>query len=146
MDTGLIIAVSSLGCGVVGLIATVVTVVKRLLKEKSEKIAARAETVEEKAKAEKARLLAERLKVVTDAVNHAVAEVEKMKTENSGKIPAKVKRTMGIVMALDECIKADVRDVAREELGLLIDSLVGLTKEVNAREKDAVLQNIVIKR
>jgi len=58
-----------------------------------------------------------------------------MKAESSGKIPAKVKRTMGIVMALDKCIKADIQDVTREELGTLVDSLVGFTKVVNARDK-----------
>ena len=141
MESGLIITLSSLGCGVVGLIITVITLVKKWLKEKKDKILARAETAEEKDKAEKAKLLAERLKVVTDAVTHAVAEVEKIKAESNGRIPAKIKRTMGIVMALDECIKADIQDVTREELGLLVDSLVGFTKVVNAREKDAIAQN-----
>ena len=138
MEAGLIATLASLGCGVAGLIATLITVLRKWLKEKKAKLAARAETAAEKVKTERATLLAERLRIVTDAVSRAVTEVENMKTESNGRIPAKVKRTMGIVMALDECIKADIRDITREELGLLIDSLVGFTKVVNARDKDLI--------
>ena len=136
MESGLIIALSSLGCGAVGLIITLITVARKFLKEKKEKNKARMETEEEKAKTARAVLTAERLRIVTDAVSRAVAEVEKMKAESNGRIPAKIKRTIGVVMALDECIKADIQDVTREELGALVDSLVGFTKVVNAREKD----------
>ncbi|MCL2860942.1 MAG: hypothetical protein FWE22_00805 [Firmicutes bacterium] len=142
MESGLIIALSSLSCGVIGLMVTLVTIIRKWLKEKKAKLTARAETAEEKMKAENAKLLAERLKVVTDAVAHAVTEVEQMKAETSGRIPAKVKRTMGIVMALDECIKANVQDVTREELGTMVDSLVDFTKTVNARDKDIVQRSV----
>ena len=136
MEVGLIATLSSLGCGAIGLLITVVTFVRKFLREKKAKLAARMEIAEEKIKTEKAKLIAERLKIVTGAVSHAVAEVEQMKAEISGRIPARVKRSMGIVMALDECIKADIQDVTREELGVMVDSLVDFTKVVNAREKD----------
>jgi len=141
MEVGLIATMSSLGCGAIGLLITLVTFVRKFLREKKAKLVARVEIAEEKVKTEKAKLIAERLKVVTDAVSHAVAEVEQMKAQTSGRIPSSVKRTMGIVMALDECIKADIQDVTREELGVMVDSLVDFTKTVNARDKDIVLQH-----
>ena len=136
MEIGMIVALSSLGCGVAGLIATLVTIIRKWLKEKKARLAARAEAAAEKVKAGQAALLAHRLKVVTQAVNHAVGEVEKIRAESNGRIPSKIKRAMGIVMALDECIKADVHDVTREELGTLVDTLVGFTKLVNAKDAD----------
>jgi len=139
----LIATLSSLGCGLVGLMVTLVTFVRKFLREKKAKLVARVEIAEEKVKTEKAKLIAERLKVVTDAVTHAVAEVEQMKAQTSGRIPSSVKRTMGIVMALDECIKADIQDVSREELGVMVDSLVDFTKIVNARDKDLNAQSSV---
>ena len=137
MDIGQITVFASLGSAVLGLLVTLITVFKKWLKEKAEKLKARAETVEEKAKVEQAKFMAERLRIITEAVSHAITEVEKIKAEG-GRIPSKVKRTMGIVMALDACIKADVNDVTREELGAMVDSLVGFTKTVNAREKDII--------
>jgi len=53
MESGLIITLSSLGCGVVGLIITVITLVKKWLKEKKDKILARAEIAEKKIKLKK---------------------------------------------------------------------------------------------
>ena len=143
MEVSLIATLSSLGCGLVGLMVTLVTFVRKFLREKKAKLVARVEIAEEKVKTEKAKLIAERLKVVTDAVTHAVAEVEQMKAQTSGRIPSSVKRTMGIVMALDECIKADIQDVSREELGVMVDSLVDFTKIVNARDKDLNAQSSV---
>ena len=136
---GEIAAYAGLSSAVVGLLITLITFLRKWLKEKKEKIKARLETEKEKNKTEQAIQFAQRLKIVTEAVSHAVAEVEKIKVESSGKIPSKVKRTMGIVMALDECIKANVNDVSREELGALVDSLIDFTKVVNARDKDVVV-------
>jgi hypothetical protein len=134
MEIGTIATFAGLGSAVIGLLVTLITVAKKMAKEKKEKLRARAETEVERLKTQSAQFLAERLKIVTDAVTYAVGEVEKLKTETSGRLPAKVKRTLGIVMALDECLKANVCDVSREELGAMVDSLVGFTKTVNAKE------------
>lgn len=80
---------------------------------------------------------------LTNAVNFAVAKVERLELESGNKIVPNIKRMLGIGIAFEGCARAGVSDVSNEELGALIDNLVDYTKTVNAREKEIEVEEFV---
>ena len=133
-------AVLGLVVAAAGLIITVFTTAYAYIKERKGKLKAQEEYCKEREKAKNAALCTTRLRVVMQAVSTAVVAVEQMGKETTGGILSHVKRDMGIVTALDICIKHGIYNASREELGVLIDNIVGYTKCVNGRNKDSAAE------
>lgn len=111
------------------MITTLIAFVKKFLKERKEKRKAEIE-------AQAVKMLEKRTRVIAWAVEKAVIKVEAINIEAGNLLSSKAKKDMGIILALDDCIKQSVYDVSHSELGDSIDDFIITNKKVNAREKD----------